>query len=200
MKLICAFLSLFMFTSTAFANAEVGKLAPNFTATDMYGKTVSLEDYRGKIVVLEWNNPECPFVVKYYQNGDMQQLQTNAANDDIVWLTINSGAEGKQGYMSSKEAQENFKAKNSASTTYLLDADGSVGKLYDAKTTPHMYVIDPEGMLVYAGAIDSVSSFDSNDIADATNYVTQALTALKAGKEVEVSSTKPYGCSVKYAD
>lgn len=200
MKLFSAFIALLMLSSPTLAQVETGKLAPNFTGTDMDGKSVSLEDYRGKTVVLEWNNPECPFVVKHYQSENMQKLQKQATAQDVVWLTINSGAEGKQGHMTAEKAQANFKEKGLASTHYILDSSGEIGRQYGAKTTPHMFVVDPEGLLVYQGAIDSVASFDSNDIASATNYVSDAIAFIKENKAVEVAETQPYGCAVKYAD
>lgn len=199
-KRTLALVSIAMLPFTAHAEVEIGKLAPAFTGTDMYGKEVTLDQYRGKTVVLEWNNPGCPFVVKHYSGGNMQALQKEATADGVVWLTINSGGEGKQGSMSNEQAQASFKEKDLASTAYLLDPSGKIGKAYDAKTTPHMFVIDAEGLLVYAGAIDSNASFDSDDIAGAENYVKTALASIKAGTPIKTASTKPYGCSVKYSD
>lgn len=182
----------------ALAAAIVGQPAPDFTATDAAGKTVHLSDYKGKIVVLEWTSSECPFVHKHYDSGNMQKLQKAAAADGIVWLSVDSSAEGHAGYMKGAEAQAWEKQEGAAPADFLIDASGAVGHLYGAQTTPHMFVIGKDGKLVYAGAIDSILTADQADIAKATNYVTAAIDALKAGKPVEVSSTKSYGCGVKY--
>lgn len=188
----------------AFANgaeaATVGEAAPAFTATTAEGKTVSLSDFAGKIVVLEWHNKGCPFVVKHYGSGNMQALQKEMTDKDVVWLTVNSSAEGQQGYETGEEALKTAAENKAAATHILIDAKGEIGKAYDAKTTPHMFVIDKEGKLAYAGAIDDRASFKPEDIEGAKNYVREAVAALEAGKPVETSSTKPYGCSVKYAD
>ena len=181
----------------ALAQLEVGKPAPAFTVTDANGTSRSLSDFAGKTVVLEWHNPECPFVKKHY-SGNMQRQQKDATGQDVVWLTINSGKPGKQGHMDGKDANAYLAKSGASPTAYLLDADSATGTAYGAKTTPHMYVIDGKGTLQYMGAIDSVPSADVGDIADATQYVTVALTELKAGKPVTVASTQPYGCSVKY--
>jgi hypothetical protein len=178
----------------------VGKPAPNFRLADVNGKPVTLSDYRGKTVVLEWNNPGCPFVQKHYDSGNMQKAQAAAARDGVVWLTINSGAPGKQGHMSGAEAKA-FVAKAGAKpAAYLVDPRGVVGKAYDAKTTPHMYVVDKAGTLVYAGGIDDKPTANPADISGARNHVLAALSELKAGKAVSVASSRPYGCSVKYAE
>lgn len=188
----------------AFANgaeaATVGEAAPAFTATTAEGKTVSLSDFAGKIVVLEWHNKGCPFVVKHYDSGNMQALQKEMTEKDIVWLTVNSSAEGQQGYETGEEALKTAADSKAAATHILIDAKGEIGKAYDAKTTPHMFVVDKEGKLAYAGAIDDRASFKQEDIEGAKNYVREAVAALEAGKPVETASTKPYGCSVKYAD
>jgi len=178
--------------------ATVGEKAPVFTAATADGKSVSLADFAGKTVVLEWHNKECPFVVKHYESGNMQALQKELTEKDVVWLTINSSAEGKQGHESAEAALKTAADAAAAPTHILLDTDGAVGKAYDAKTTPHMFVIDKEGTLVYAGAIDDRASFKQEDIPGAKNYVREAVAALAEGKPVETSSTKPYGCSVKY--
>jgi peroxiredoxin len=191
-----ALVALFAAGSAA-ATPEVGKPAPAFTVTDSNGKTHSLSDFAGKTVVLEWTNPECPFVKKHY-GGNMQGQQKDATGQDVVWLTINSGKPGKQGHMDGKGANAYLVASNASPSAYLIDADSKTGTAYGAKTTPHMYVIDGKGTLQYMGAIDSVPSADVGDIADATQYVTQALTELKSGQPVSVASTQPYGCSVKY--
>ncbi|HET9482413.1 MAG TPA: redoxin domain-containing protein [Xanthomonadales bacterium] len=179
------------------AKLEIGKPAPAFTVTDANGQARSLSDFAGKTVVLEWHNPECPFVKKHYQ-GNMQGQQKAATGQDVVWLTINSGKAGKQGHMDGADANAYLAKSNAAPTAYLLDTDSATGVAYGAKTTPHMYVIDPQGTLQYMGAIDSIPSADVGDIADATQYVTQALGELKAGKPVSIASTQAYGCNVKY--
>ncbi|MFT3808007.1 redoxin domain-containing protein [Arenimonas sp.] len=184
----------------AAATAAVGKPAPAFALIDSTGKKHALADYAGKTVVLEWNNPECPFVKKHYGAGNMQAQQRAATAAGVVWLTINSSADGKQGHMDAAQAQATRTRLGAAQSAYLFDPQGSVGRAYAAKTTPHMYIIDGRGLLRYAGAIDSNPSSDPGDIAAATQYVPKALAELKAGKPVSVALTRPYGCSVKYAD
>jgi hypothetical protein len=179
--------------------ATLGQPAPAFTLTDLDGKTHSLADFKGKTVVLEWTNPECPFVVKHYEkSGNLPATQKAATADGVVWLLINSGAAGKQGDRDAAAAKAWLAKVNSAATAYLRDSDGKVGKAYGAKVTPHLFVINAEGVLVYRGAIDSIRSANAADIPKAENYVTSALAALKAGKPVENADTKPYGCPVKY--
>jgi hypothetical protein len=181
------------------AAIEVGQPAPDFTLTDINGQTHSLSDYKGKIVVLEWNNPDCPFVQKHYESGNIPALQKAAVAAGVVWLTINSGAPGNEGAVSSAEEIKSWLQKHAAApTAYFADPDGKVGHLYGAKTTPDMYVIDADGKLAYKGAIDSIRSTDISDIPRATNYVKAALDALKAGQPVAKSVSEPYGCSVKY--
>ncbi len=180
------------------AEVAVGEAVPEFTVTDSKGVTHNLSDFKGKNIVLEWHNPECPYVVKHYEPKNMQGLQEKYTGQDVIWLTINSGAEGKQGHVTAEEANAMKEEKGIKSTAYIVDASGEVGKLFGAKTTPHMFVIDGEGNLAYAGAIDSDSSFKSEKIEGATNYVAAALDSLAAGEPIEVASTKPYGCSVKY--
>lgn len=183
------------------ANAAVttGELAPNFTATDTNGNAVSLEDMRGKTVVLEWVNYGCPYVRKHYDTNNMQELQTKYTEQDVVWVGIVSSAEGKEGFLESDEAANAAIAEENATYTHFIrDPSGELGKLYNAKVTPHMYVIDDEGMLVYQGAIDDKPSVNPNTIEGATNHVDVALTALQNGEAIEVSTTKAYGCSVKY--
>ncbi len=182
----------------ALANAVVGQPAPAFTAKDAAGRSVSLSDFKGKPVVLEWTNPECPFVQKYYSGGDMQKLQAEARKDGAVWLTINSGAAGKQGHLSGEQAGAKMRQQGSQPTAYLLDADGAVGRAYGARTTPHMFVIAPDGTLAYAGGIDSIPSANPADIARAEPLVKLALADVKAGKPVATPTSRPYGCSVKY--
>ncbi len=183
------------------ATAEVGRAAPDFTLTDINGNRHSLADFKGKTVVLEWVNPECPFVIKHYdKSGNMPKTQRAATSDGVVWLQINSGHSGAQGDFDPAKVAAWQKRNAVAATAYFRDQDGKVGKLYDARTTPHMYVIDPAGTLVYAGGIDSIRSSRPEDIEKATNYVTAALSDLKAGKPVQTKNSQPYGCSVKYGN
>lgn len=197
-KVITSVAACWLAASPAHAGAEIGKAAPDFTGKTADGKTVKLSDYVGKIVVLEWNNPGCPFVKKFYEPGEMQKLQTAAKENSVVWLTINSGAEGKQGHMNGGEALAFVAEKKASPAAYILDGEGTIGHLYGAKTTPHMFVIDEKGVLAYAGAIDDKPSVNSDDIASANNYVTAAIDALKAGKTPEITTSQAYGCSVKY--
>lgn len=191
--------SVALVSASSLGAATVGQPAPQFTLTDISGTTHRLADFKGKTVVLEWVNPECPFVVKHYeQSGNIPATQKAATSDGVVWLQINSAAAGKQGDFS-PEAVKAWSTKNKvASTAYLRDGDGTVGKVYSAKTTPHLYVINAEGVLVYNGAIDSIRSAVASDIAKAENYVNATLSALKAGKPVPKPTTQPYGCAVKY--
>ena len=187
------------FAASLLSAATVGEPAPSFTLTDLAGKSHQLADFKGKTVVLEWTNPECPFVVKHYESsGNLPATQKAATAEGVVWLQINSAAAGKQGDYDVAALQAWLAKNQAAATAYLRDRDGKVGKAYGAKTTPHLYVINPEGVLVYQGAIDSNRSTDAKDIADAENYVKSALAALKAGKPVATPSTQPYGCGVKY--
>ncbi|MFC5489222.1 redoxin domain-containing protein [Dokdonella soli] len=186
------------FTVSSFAKPVIGQPAPAFSATDSNGKTQTLAAYKGRIVVLEWNNPLCPFVGKHYGSGNMQKQQAEAAAAGVVWLTINSGAFGKQGHLDAAAANAYVGKVQGKETAYLLDADGMLGHAYDAKTTPQMVVIDKDGVLRYIGGIDSIASTDVDDIPKATQYVRQALAELAAGKPVSVPTSEPYGCSVKY--
>lgn len=184
--------------STGFS-AGVGEPAPDFTLTDIDGNAVTLSALKGKTVVLEWVNPECPFVKKHYdKSGNMPALQKQAMTDGIIWLQINSAAAGKQGDFSEAQVKNWKQQQGVVSAHYFRDTTGKVGNLYDAKTTPHMFVINPEGVLVYNGAIDSIRSANAKDIEKADNYVTAALAAVKAGTTPEKTVTVPYGCSVKY--
>jgi peroxiredoxin len=183
----------------AFATATVGQPAPAFTATDASGKTVSLADFKGKHVVLEWVNPGCPFVVKHYSSGNMQGTQKEATAKGVVWLAINSTAADAGDYLKPAEMAQWMQGQKAAATATLMDADGKVGKAYGARTTPHMYIVDPQGKLVYAGGIDDKPSTNVADIAKATNHVKVALNETLAGKAVSQASTRPYGCSVKYS-
>ena len=192
--------ALAVIAAPASAAPMIGQAAPNFRAADVNGKPVSLSDFRGKTVVIEWHNPGCPFVKKHYGSGNMQKAQAAAARDGAVWLTINSGAPGKQGHMSGAEAKALLASAGARPTAYLLDPNGVVGKAYEAKTTPHMYIVNKAGKLVYAGGIDDKPTANPADIAGARNHVLAALGELKAGKAVSVTTSRPYGCSVKYSD
>ena len=179
--------------------AVPGNPAPAFSLTDIDGKTHSLSQYRGSYIVLEWINFDCPYVRKHYESGNMQSLQKEFTEKGIVWLAINSSAEGKQGHFSAEEIRQRSEKLGANYSAYLLDTNGQTGMAYKAKTTPHMYVIDPEGSLIYAGAIDDRPTSNLKDVEGATNYVRQALEASMAGKPVPKSKTRAYGCSVKYA-
>ena len=178
--------------------AKLNEAAPNFTLKDSFGKKHSLSDFEGKIVVLEWINFECPFVKKHYNSKNMQNLQAKYTKKDIVWLAICSSAKNKQGNFSNDEINERSKKHGANYIAYLIDEDGKVGKMYGAKTTPHMYVIDKEGKLLYAGGIDDTPSTDIDDIETAKNFIAAALDELLTGKRVSIQSSTPYGCSVKY--
>jgi peroxiredoxin len=182
------------------AEVQVGATAPDFSLPDTHGQTHRLSDYRGKIVVLEWYNPDCPFVGKHYRSGNMQQLQKEYTAKGVIWLTVDSSAPGEQGNYPAETLNQVSNKVGAVRTALLLDPDGKVGHLYDAKTTPDMYIIDSKGSLVYRGAIDDKSNTNEADIKTATNYVRQALNAVLTGKPVPVSATRPYGCTVKYAD
>jgi peroxiredoxin len=182
------------------AAARIGEAAPDFTATASNGKTVHLADYRGKYVVLEWHNNGCPYVGKHYRSGNMQKLQKEWTSRGVVWFTVLSSAPGKQGYVNASEENEYLVKMQAAPTAALLDPSGEIGHLYDAKTSPQMVVINPEGTLIYSGAIDDKPTTDLQDVQGATNYVSQALEESMAGKPVQTPTTRPYGCSVKYAD
>ena len=183
-----------------FAAAKVGDSAPDFTATASNGKTFRLADYRGKYVVLEWHNNGCPYVGKHYRSGNMQRLQKEWTAKGVVWFTILSSAPGQQGYVTAGEENSYLAKMQAAPTAALLDPSGEIGHLYDAKTSPQMVVINPQGVVIYDGAIDDKPTTDLSDIQGATNYVSLALQQSMAGKEVQTSATRPYGCSVKYGD
>jgi hypothetical protein len=180
------------------ADVSVGRPAPDFTLSDINGQTRSLSDYRGKTVVLEWTNPECPIVRKHYLSGNMPALQKAAVADGVVWLSINSGHPGAEGDFDAARVAGWLSSTGAGPTAYMRDRDGRVGHLYGAKATPDMYVVAADGTLVYSGAIDSIPSSDPADIAQATNYVRAALDSLKEGKPVAVPSSRAYGCPVKY--
>ena len=181
------------------ADVQTGSSAPDFTLPDTTGQTRHLSDYKGKFVVLEWYNPDCPFVGKHYRSGNMQQLQKEYTARGVVWLTIDSSAPGEQGNYPAEKLNEISTKVGAARTALLLDPEGKIGHLYGAKTTPDMYVIDPKGNLVYRGAIDNKRSTNEADVKPATNYVRQTLDAVMDGKPAPTSSTQPYGCTVKYA-
>ncbi|MDM3871776.1 redoxin domain-containing protein [Porticoccus sp. W117] len=182
----------------ATAAPKVGSPAPDFELSNHKGETVSLSDYQGKTVVLEWTNHQCPFVVKHYSKGHMQALQKKYTDQDVVWLSIVSSAPGKQGYVTMDQASDMSEAQGTHRTHLLMDSDGVVGKAYAAKTTPHMYVVDKEGVLQYMGAIDNNSSPSPDDIKGATNYIDVVVPEVMAGKKPSYTTTRPYGCSVKY--
>jgi peroxiredoxin len=184
--------------TAALAAPVSGKLAPDFTATGSDGKTHSLRDYRGKTVVLEWTNHQCPYVEKHYQTGNMQALQRDATGQGVVWLSVISSAPGTQGHVSPAEANRLTSSRKAAPTAVLLDPKGVIGRLYDARNTPHMYVISTEGVLVYQGAIDDRPTYRHSDVNGASNYVRGALAALAAGQPVKPAVTRAYGCTVKY--
>lgn len=177
----------------------IGSKVPDFSLVDTNGKTHTLADYKGRTVVLEWTNFGCPFVVKHYDSMNMQSLQKKYTDKGIVWLSISSSAKGKEGSMTSAEWNKEIATQKAASLAFLLDENGKVGKAYDAKTTPHMFIIDGTGALAYKGAIDNKPSYKQSDVKGAKNYVSAALDEILAGKKVSLSSTEPYGCSVKYA-
>ena len=177
---------------------ETGAPAPDFSLTDSNGQTHSLSDFSGKHVVLEWINPDCPFVKKHYVGNHMQSLQSNNAANGVIWLSIASSAPGKQGHYSGDQWNEILARDNASPTALLLDPSGEVGRLYDAKTTPHMYIVGPDGTLIYQGGIDNNRSANPADIEGATNYVQVALDQALAGEVISENTTKPYGCSVKY--
>ncbi len=182
----------------AHAAATVGQKAPDFTLTDTAGKTVRLSDFKGKHVVLEWNNPGCPFVRKHYDSANMQVLQKESAGKSVVWLAINSTETGHPDYLAPPKLGQWMVAQKAAASATLMDETGSVGKSYGARTTPHTYLVAPDGALLYAGGIDSIPSARTEDIKTATNYVRQGLNEALAGKPVSQATTRPYGCSVKY--
>ena len=180
------------------AAPAIGQPAPAFTAKDGDGKTRSLSEFKGKTVVLEWTNAGCPYVQKHYESGNMQGLQKAAAKDGVVWLTLISSAPGKQGYVSPAEAKTWKSATGAGSTALLLDPAGQVGHAYEAKTTPHMYVVNGAGKLVYMGGIDDKPTADPASLKGAKNYVSAALSDVKAGRPVATAVSKPYGCTIKY--
>jgi peroxiredoxin len=186
-----------LLAGTAFAAAVVGQPAPAFTATDLSGKTVSLADFKGKTIVMEWHNFGCPFVQKHYKSGNMQALQKKYGGE-VVWLSVNSTNAGHQDYMAPPQLTKALAEAGAAPTRFVVDEPGKVGLAYGAKVTPHMFIIDPSGKVVYNGAIDDKRSTDLADVKTAKNYVVAALEEMKAGKPVTNASNAPYGCTVKY--
>ena len=180
--------------------ARVGEPAPDFTATDSNGKVHKLSDYKGKFVVLEWTNRGCPYTQKHYNSGNMQRLQKEWIDRGVIWLTVVSSAPGKQGYVTASEENSYLQQVKAAPTAVLMDPTGAVGHLYDAKTTPHMFLISPQGTLIYNGAIDDRATTDVSDVNAAKNYISAALNEATTGKPVSVPTSRPYGCSVKYSD
>ena len=180
------------------ATATVGQAAPNFSAKDTSGKTVQLSDFKGKTVVLEWVNPGCPYVRKHYDGGNMQGTQQDALAKNVVWLAINSTGTDHPDYLKPADLAKWMKDKKAPATHTLMDEDGKIGKAYGARTTPHMYIVDGKGVLVYAGGIDSLPTASASDIPKATNYIKVSLGEMAGGKALSNSVTRPYGCSVKY--
>jgi peroxiredoxin len=194
-------LFVFLFVGLSAGNAtRVGDRAPDFTATDSNGRVHKLSEYHDKFVVLEWTNRGCPYTQKHYNSGNMQRLQREWTSRGVIWLTVISSAPGKQGYVKAAEENAYVKQVNAAPTAVLLDPTGVLGHLYDAKTTPHMFIIDTKGILIYNGAIDDRPTTDLADVNGARNYLSLALEEATSGKPVSIPTTRPYGCSVKYPD
>jgi len=179
---------------------RVGEPAPDFTSVDSNGKNQRLSDYKGKYVVLEWHNQGCPYTKKHYESGHMQRLQKEWTAKGVIWLTVISSAPGTQGFVTPSQENDYVKQVGAVPTAVLMDPGGSLGHLYGAKTTPHMYIVDPSGTLIYNGAIDDHPTSDQSDIKSSKNYVSTALGEAMSGKPVTDSATRPYGCSVKYKD
>jgi hypothetical protein len=192
------FVAVLLLVSSASA-AKVGESAPDFQATDSNGQMHKLSQYRGKFVVLEWHNNGCPYTRKHYDSGNMQRLQKDWTSKGVVWFTVISSAPGQQGYVTAQQENDYLKQTNASPSAALLDPQGQVGRLYSAKTTPHMFVISPQGVLIYDGAIDDKATTEPADIATAKNYLSQALEEAMANKPVSIPTSRPYGCSVKYA-
>jgi peroxiredoxin len=184
---------------SAFA-VKVGDQAPDFTGTDSHGQPHKLSDYRGKFVVLEWHNNGCPFTKKHYESGNMQRLQKEWTDKGVIWFTVISSSPGSQGYVTADQENEYLQKMHAVPTAAILDPKGDIGHLYGAKTTPHMFIIDQQGKIIYNGAIDDKATTDPSDVNGANNYVSDALQEAMSGKAVAVATTRPYGCSVKYAD
>jgi peroxiredoxin len=195
---LSAVAALNMALPSAQAAAIPGKAAPAFSEKDSNGKTRSLAEFKGRYVVLEWLNHDCPFVKKHYNSGNMQKLQRDTRKQGVVWLSVNSSAAGKQGHHNGAETNKLTQQKKAAPSAVLLDGDGNMGRAYGAKTSPHMIVINPQGVVIYNGAIDDKPTTDVADVKGARNYVTAALAQARKGQKVSVSRTQPYGCAVKY--
>jgi len=196
--LFISMLGSLFFSASLLATVNIGQPAPVFEGVDSNGQRHSLSDFIGKTVVLEWTNHDCPYVVKYYSSNAMQSLQKQATGDGVIWLSIISSAPGKQGHVSAQDANNLTESRNASPTAVILDEQGEIGKLYGAKTTPHMYIINSKGELVYMGGIDSIASTRTGDIEKAKPYVKTALQQLADGKAISDQVTRPYGCSVKY--
>jgi len=199
MKKLFIATTLSLAAALAGATATVGQPAPAFTATDVNGKAVSLADFKGRTVVLEWVNPGCPFVQKHYHSANMQGTQKDAGARGVVWLAINSTASDSEDYLAPAAMAQWMQAQKAAVTDTLMDSGGTIGRAYGARATPHMYIVDPAGKLVYAGGIDDKPSTNVADVARAKNYVKAALNESLAGKPISQATTRPYGCSIKYA-
>jgi peroxiredoxin len=197
-KLLAALLTLASTALFAADSPAVGSAAPDFSVTDSKNRPQSISQYKGKYVVLEWFNPECPFVKKHYGSGNMQKLQEEFTGKGMVWLTIDSSAPGMEGNLTAEQAEKKIAELKTKQTALVLDPDGKAGRTYGAKNTPHMFVINPEGKIIYEGAIDSKATPNPSDIAGSTNYVKAALDESLAGKPVTTPSSRPYGCQVKY--
>jgi hypothetical protein len=200
-RLLITFASFLLFSQSFYGYVNNEEASPNFMLSNSYGEEISLNSFKGKKVILEWTNHGCPFVAKHYKTGNMQASQNFALEEDVIWLSIISSAPGTQGYVSPEEANILNSTRNASPSHVLLDPTGSVGKMFDAKTTPHMYIIDEKGLMKYQGAIDDAGGrgFMFKDLLKAKNYVLEGLNELKAGKAVSSPITKPYGCSIKYA-
>lgn len=197
MKKIIAIIIIALF-AIGLKSLEIDDKAPSFTLKDNNGKTHNLSDYKGKYVVLEWINFDCPFIKKHYTENNMQSIQKKYKDKGVIWLSICSSADGKQGNFKGEELENRLKKEKANPTAYLIDESGKVGKSFGAKTTPHMFIINPEGKLVYSGGIDDTPSADPDDIKDSKNYVSSALDEALSGKEITVKYGRPYGCGVKY--
>lgn len=198
MKKVILMLAMSLMAHFAFADAKIGAAAPDFSVADAEGKTHKLADFKGKNVILEWYNKDCPYVRKHYDSKNMQKIQSDMKAKGFVWLTVVSSAPGKQGHQKPADALANFKKEGSNASALLLDESGAMGKAYGAKTSPHMYLIDDKGVLRYNGAIDSNDSADPKTIATAENYIVAAVASTQKGEKIAKETTKPYGCSVKY--
>ena len=196
--LIISLALLNMTIETDRSGAVVGEAAPDFSVVDAYGNMHSLSDYEGQYIILEWLNHDCPFVRKHYDGNNMQELQKRYTEEGVVWLSVISSVPGTQGYLEPEQAREITKEKNASPTAVLLDTDSVMGRAYDARVTPHMYIINPDGILEYNGAIDDRPTARVRDLEGARNYVIEAMDALMDGSDVEVRTNTPYGCTVKY--